>query len=734
MPTQDPTVDQIDDTNVFDPDAQNQDESKAEELQPLFQIYEGARVAVSKAVGPAWKKRFDAAIAAYNATHEIWDTVIGYYNNSQDKQLKTPRGVFKRGDGTENVIFSNLNVTMPAVYSKDPDITCSTTDKGDKDFCRTLEVVINTLMRRKDKLNAKGKIKKGVGFGLLTNYGVLKLNWTDKDNSAELAAEEMQRITTALSKAKTQAEVESLYGQLEALEQNMEMAEASGPSLVNVMPHRLFVDPSAEQPDGLDGKWMIEEMFVPTSQLIARFTKDAKEDDEDENEKRRKVLIYKPTHEAVFATTEGQREDGLGMVLKMIDAGGASSSVGDVEKGVQDDRAAYINMYHTQVYLVWDKVFRRVMMFHKDDWTWPIWVWDDPLKLSRFFPYFIISFSMSTGGTVSAGETAYYLDQQDEINEINRQVARIRAGVFNYFYFNADNIDKDEASKFVEAILGKSPNGPRILGVKAGEKSIKDMFAAFSPPAIEYEALFNKEPILNTINRMTNTNDALRGVQFKTNTNEAAVNTYQDATRLSVGAKVDVVEDVVGDIALALAELCVQRYDSDDVASLVGAEYAKSWLDMDLEMFRTEYNVELVAGSMEKPNSVFKKKEAVEVAQAVGQFATAAPGATLRIMLKVLEQAFTEVVISPEDWEAIDQEIAANATKGVSTAGGGSGSDAGAGAGGGDVEAIMQQAMSLPDDVKQQIMAAHSQGATPEQLLQMIQQATAGAQSNAAES
>ena len=31
--------------------------------------------------------------------------------------------------------------------------------------------------------------------------------------------------------------------------------------------------------------------------------------------------------------------------------------------------------------------------------------------------------------------------------------------------------------------------------------------------------------------------------------------------RLSVGAKVDVIEDTVADLALSLAELCVQNYE-----------------------------------------------------------------------------------------------------------------------------------------------------------------------------
>jgi hypothetical protein len=115
----------------------------------------------------------------------------------------------------------------------------------------------------------------------------------------------------------------------------------------------------------------------------------------------------------------------LGIVLEAMATGS------EVEAHTDAERRAYQQMYYTECVLVWDKYFRRVYLFHRDDWTWPIWVWDDPLNLARFFPYFIIGFGFSTGGTVNVGDTAYYLDQQDEINDINRQWTRIRRTIFN---------------------------------------------------------------------------------------------------------------------------------------------------------------------------------------------------------------------------------------------------------------------------------------------------------------
>jgi hypothetical protein len=706
-----------DTTDVFDPSVAEPEKQGPPQPQPLYQIYEGSKIVVSKQVGKYWKNKYDAAIRAYEEIRIAWEEIYRYYNHSQNKPIQTPRGIFHRGDSSENIIFSNLNIMLPAIYSRDPDVTCSTNDKNDQPFTSCLEALLNAIFQRKNLLNAKPKIKKAAGIALLTNFGVLKLDWTKKDDSAELALREVQRVSDELITAKDQDKVEELYGQLESLEASMELLKPGGPGLSNVLAHNLIIDPYAEQPDGADSTWMCETVFLPTAGLTARFT--YKEDIAEKNPVR--SLIYKPTHKAVFAegATGGERDDGLGMVLQSL-SGDNSTPVSFEEEG----RRAYINMYFTECKVLWDKTMKRVYLFHCDDWTWPLWVWDDPLGISRFFPYFIISLTMNTGGTVGVGEAAYVLDQQDEINDINRQMARIRRSVFDYFYYNSDVITPDEAEKFIAGIRGETANAKHIIGVKAGEGGkVQDMIQSFALPSMQFEHLFDKPKLLDSVNRITNTSDALRGVQFKTNTNVASVQSYQESMRLSVGAKVDVIEDTVADLALALAELSVQNYDQEDVASLVGDDLAQSWQQMDVKTFTKKYSVDIVAGSMEKPNSVFRKKEAIEVAQAVGQFARAAPGAVTQIMLRVLEQAFTEVAIKPEDWQALTQEVNANMQKGA-PAGSVPAQPEAAGA---DAQALMERARQLHPQGKANVVNMSNSGASPQDILKYIGQQT-GAQ------
>jgi hypothetical protein len=739
-------VDATDVFNVDTNDVGDQGVAKSTEPAPVYRIYEGSRIAISSSVGKLWEKKVTAAIAAYEQVVIIWDEVFKYYNNNQNKSIESTRGLFKRGDGTENIMFSNLNIMLPAVYSKNPDVTCSTIDEVEEPFTKSLEKVLNTLIRGQNGLNAKPKIKKAVGVGLLTNFGVLKLDWTKKNDSREIAVQQMQSLTDELASAKTQEQVELIYGKLEALELSMEVLKPSGPSLCNVLPHNLIIDPYAEQQDGSDADWMAERCFLSTAMLTERYTIPDPATRNDSNSNNlvgndggiketsagARTLVYKPTHKAAFNTADGRRDDGLGLVLQAIESGSQSTHHTD------DERTAYLNMYTTECYIVWDKVARRVMLFQRDDWSWPLWVWDDPLVISRFFPYFIIGYTMSTGGTVAVGETAYYMDQQDAINDINRKMKRMRTSVFDYFLYNSDMVDSDQIEKLINAVRGEgSGDAKHVIGVKAGEKKVSDLIEPIVPRMDQYKELFDKQSLLDAINRITNTSDALRGVQFKTNTNEDAVNTYQESMKLSVGAKVDVVEDVVAAIAHSLAELSVQNLTQDDVVNLVGPTFALAWRQMSMVEFNGRYSVEIVAGSMEKPNSVFKKKEAVQIAQAVGQFAQAAPGATLQIMLRVLEQAFTEVVIKPEDWQAITQEMQAKTAQGVGapqgTAQGPQSAQGGApaqpGAQGGQPQQgaqgqnpIAQILANLPPEIKQQVVAMKQQGKTDQQIQSFLLQ------------
>lgn len=710
------------DTEVFNPDAPKDGPlPKGKEQPPIYQVYPDSRIAIGSGVGPYWQRNYEAAVKAYEIVTAVWDEIFAYYGHYQSKELAVQenRIKYKRGDSTENVILTNLNTIVPSLYSQNPDFECSTTDGTEEAFCKTLKAVLNALTKRKDKLGIKSKIKKQIGMGILTNFGITKLDWVKKADSREIAQEEMAQLTMQLEKAKSQGEVEEIVGKLQALDQTIELMDPVGPSLCNVQSKRLVIDPFTEDEDGMDAGWMIERVKIRTSGIIARFTLPDPEAEQDETDasKKLRVLAFKPTHKAVFSgDTDAVRDDDLGMVFEALDsAANGLGSDGDIQ------RDAYLNMYYTECLLVWDKATRRVMLFHRDDWAWPLWVWDDPLKLTRFFPYFIMSFLMTIGSIVSPGEPAYYLDQQDEINEINAQIRRIRNGVFNFFFYNSDKIDATQAAKFLGALTGKTRITPEVIGVKLGDEGdVSKLFSAFAPPSVQYKELFTKEPIMGSINRLSATNDAMRGEQFKTNTTEDAVQAYQESQHVNVGSKVDTVEEVMSDIGGSLAELCIQNMTQQDVADLVGDALAASWKEMPLEQFKSTYSTNVVAGSTEKPTSANKKKEAVSIVQGLGQFAQGAPATAMRISMRVLSTAFSQFIVHQDDWDMLDKEMQAVMNKGNNDPA--SGGQAGA-QGGVDPEQIIAQ---LPPQVKEQIVQMKAQGKSDQEIKAFIMQQVNG--------
>ena len=100
----------------------------------------------------------------------------------------------------------------------------------------------------------------------------------------------------------------------------------------------------------------------------------------------------------------------------------------------------------------------------------------------------------------------------------------------------------------------------------------------------------------------------------------------------------------------------------------------------------------------------------------------------MKVALRVLEQAFTEVVIKPEDWDLMEKEMELNMARGNSSGAaappqpGQNGPPPGGGApNGGAPGAIPPELANLPPEVKAKVEQMHAQGAPPEAIAQFLQ-------------
>jgi hypothetical protein len=157
--------------------------------EPMYKVYADSKIPVGKGVGMMMKTKHNAARTAYTNIYESWNEAFRYYNHDQSKSQSSTRGLFKRGDVTENIVYSNINTILPATYSKNPDISVSTLAGGQVPFQKALQALLNRLVRMKAApgINLKNKAKKAAMLAELTNQGTLKLDWVGKNEGREAA-------------------------------------------------------------------------------------------------------------------------------------------------------------------------------------------------------------------------------------------------------------------------------------------------------------------------------------------------------------------------------------------------------------------------------------------------------------------------------------------------------------------------------------------------------------------
>jgi hypothetical protein len=620
------------------------EQQKTATAEPLYRVVGDSKIPVSKAAGVLWESRKDQGLTGRKDIEANWDEAIRYYGNDQSSHRNGNeygsgnRPARRLNDGweeTENVVFANCSIMVPMLYAKNPTLTVTSEIDALEGRAKGIQRLVNKLMSQKNApgLNFKVKARRAVLTALLTNAAFVKIGWTVKQDSSEEAIRQLQDLSVELQSAKNKKEILQAEGKLAALEEKIAMLSPSGPWTRNVMPHRIVVDPTAVEPDGSDAKWMMEWDYLPTNYLNAVYATQQNEEWHS---------IYEPTHvmhktDSHNATEEAVNNFSLLQQDSMDAAAHGYSSAG-----------AFKSAQHTKVWYVWDKVTRRVLMFADNNWKWPIWVWDDPLKLPRFYPYFRLWFHEAPIGSAPKGEVTYYLDQQDAINEIHSEVRRGRQWAKRNILFNKNMVSQSD----VEEILKGDDGTARGIDLPEGSK-IEDHVFSFVPPGLNKPEFFNPDTKFAAINRITGINDAMRGAQFKTNTTNQAINAYQSNTDIRVDERTDLIEDFIADIGWNIALLCLMNWEADDVNELIGEELAAEWKKItDPREFETNFALRVEGGSIAKPNSREKKQQAMEMGQVMGQFANAAPALVI-VMMKMFERAFEEVIISDEDWQMI---------------------------------------------------------------------------------
>jgi len=673
-----------------------------------YKVVGESKIPVSPHQGKVWKSRLQSGVVKLKNVEDSWRESMRYFDNDQTPHRKSVEGGSGNVVGnqklnsniteTENVVFANVTTMVPALYARNPQAEFTSTSKKHEKLATALEHLVNTLLSRKvpPGVNLKSKAKRSVVTSLLTNRSWIQLNWTGKSDSSEQALEELAGMAERLEKAKTTKEIERVEGEIMALESSIDILQPSGPGLTWKSPFDVIVDPDSEEIGLSDAKWVMVREYIPTSYIVAKYGKKKRGSGQFQS-------IYQPSH-----VLKVQVDDEVGHEDTDV------FSVFETESAPKDygfgSEEAFEKAKRTEVWLVWDKVTRRVLMFNAKDWSWPIWVWDDPLQLDRFFNVYGLMFFDSPEGSVTKGEVSYYLDQQDAINEMVDEERRARRWVRRNILFNKNTIDRAD----VEAILTGDDGTARGLNLPEGMK-IQDAIGSVSPPSLQFKELFDKESKYRAVDRISSVGAVLRGEQFKTNTNKVSASINTQAQNMRVDEKSDAIEDWIGDIAWGVAQLCLMNLDRDVVVQLIGDELGDAWVNLSRLEIDKVLSIQVVGGSTKKPTSQAKKEEALEMGQILGQFVNSAPQTVTKLMIEVFQQAFDEINMKDEDWEELKTEIAGQAQQAQAGPTNGASGRPQQNVNEGQLDQVLAQ---LPPELKQAVAQSIQQGADPMTALQ----------------
>jgi len=628
-------------------------ESEMIDDQPIYRMLGESKIPVSKHRGPLWRSRYDQSKSAMSKSTDAWNEAYRYYrhdhtrnNTSRTGEDNASGGKSLNGsfDSTENIVFANVSALVPLLFTKNPDAEFTCEDDEDQKQARVVEKLVNVLAAKKTTpgLNLKRKVKRNIVSTSLCNIGWFEVGYTLREQSSEAALEEVQRLSLELEKAESQKDIKEIEGKLLALEETIDMLTPAGPWVKVRRPDQIIVDTTATDLD-LSGpcNWVMIEDLMYTSLLRARYGRKKPGTDEWES-------VFSPTNVIKAGVSPDQGDRGQTDNFQLF-----SYSTSEHTKYGYADQRSFLAAQMTKVVYVWDKVTRRVELYNCNDWCYPLWVWDDPYSLDQFFTVVPMEFHTDPITMYAKGEVTYYLDQQDDINIINNEWAKVRKFAAGKVVFDKNSI-KD--GSMLESLIAGTLD-TNTLGVDLPEgKKIGDVLGPLLPPSAEAIKFFDKKPVLEAIDRLSGVASVQRGVEYKTNTTNKAIESYESQIQTRADEKMDAIEDSVGTVLWLVAQMCMQFMDKEEVGVLLGAKMAADWEKMDAQKIRSTFTPRVVGGSTLKPTSRAKKEQALQISQIIGQFTRATPIAAV-VALKVLSQAFDNVVVSQEDWELIYKGI-----------------------------------------------------------------------------
>jgi hypothetical protein len=610
-------------------------------------------IVVPKILGELFKNRYESAKVVYAEYQDDWRQAHkAFHITGSVSDLKAT------GVANENFVRSTTQTLIEYTYMQNPDATFKSESEADQVFADALQKTVTALVNKRNgmAINLRPKVQRAIMQAHLSNHGFLRLDYTPMKGSRQ----DVLRLRDAAEKKLNAAQEDdpniAVYREtLDATTRQLLHREDFGIQVRSRSPFTILVDPDTTMSDLSDCQYLFDieplsDAYIKSEFLIL------------EEETGRWMFKQDPTVEYRDA-----RQNARPNTREQV-----AQEIAEILMPEENDAARREKLTDkVPCVWVWDRATRRRYLYLMDNWETPLWVFEDELRLSRFFPYFHLGFNLGPTGILQSSEVSYYIGFQNEINRGNKQRALLRDVAFNTFLFNTKLVTANEAKRVFDEMARPASSTFRGIGVelRSTEDKLEEVFMPAMLPVAHAEKLLDNRTYERAIGSATRITTAMQGGEYRTNTVSDAVQAYTQQAQTRVEGLIDPVEEMLTQLLWAIAEVVVSVIPKDQLLSIVDQDTVDNLRQMDVQTFNQMFSMSITAGSTEKPNSMQKKEEATRIIQMLGQFGTAAPRTVLGIVTRLLRRVFSRDMVSDKELETLEAEGQAAMQKGISTNG-----------------------------------------------------------------
>jgi len=501
-----------------------------------------------------------------------------------------------------NLTYAMGRTLVPNIYFRNPYVTVSSRYKpGLGLHAKLMEAIDNWLIQ---ELAIKQAFKTAVMDCYYTNRGIIKIGYDSLAGASTTGRPLEQQLSEILRKP-----VQPLGKKGERVEYNVNVKPGM-PWAVRVMPDFFIVPFGVRSLD--ECPWV--------DHVVIRPTEDVKNDP-----------IYRNTSQLEGTHVEMINKDHMtNSFYKEIAKDVDLCEIHEIRDFKRGEIKAFVPGY--------------------DKWIRP--PQEDRLQLEGL-PFVDFTFNEDTEYYWGPSDVQIIEPQQLEVNESRTQAMYHRRVALIKFLIEEQRMDKDEVDKMLSEEVG-----PAVF-VKGPPREIVSTLQPHIPPDLNQWT----EIIRSDVRELLGHSKQQMGELPPGRRTAREIDVVQRAHDIRMDERRDIVADALGNLIRKVNQVVFDRWDQKQVAQVVGVDGAKYWVEYNNKQIIGEYDIKVDVESMTPMTKAAKKRDILQLIQAVGKNPRANIDALMRMLMREYEWMDAMAVL-PEAPETQNGPMSAQAWMG----------------------------------------------------------------------